>query len=63
MSKTSGSGVSVETWPLLSDLGVSEVHASCASLIPGRPDPFGFVTGQEKRTDRAKVRALKALIG
>lgn len=58
-----GSGVSIETWPLLAGLGAREIHASCASPLPDRPDMFGFVTGQEKRTDRAKVRALKALIG
>ena len=57
-----GSGVSVETWPLLAPLGVTEVHASCAVTLAGHPDPFGFVTGTEKRTDRARVRALKAAL-
>jgi len=57
-----GSGVSPATWPQLAPLAVTEVHASCAALIPGTPDAFGFVTGQEKRTDQAHVRALKNLI-
>ncbi len=58
-----GSGVTVETWPLLAGLGVTEVHASCAARVPGQPDRCGFVTGSEKRTDRAKVRALRAALG
>lgn len=59
-----GSGVSVQTWPLLSGLGVTEVHASCAIPLPQDPRLawFGYQTGHEKRTDRAKVAALKALI-
>ena len=59
-----GSGVSVETWPLLQGLGVTEVHASCAAPLPQDPRLvwFGYQTGQEKRTSRAKVAALKALI-
>ena len=59
-----GSGVSVQTWPALAGLGVTEVHASCAVALPSDPvlRAFGFETGAEKRTDRAKVAALKALI-
>lgn len=57
-----GSGVSVETWPLLKPLGITEVHASCAAPISGTPDAFGFVTGTERRTDRARVQALKAAL-
>jgi len=59
-----GSGVSVETWAALAPLGVTEVHASCASPLPSDPTlrAFGFETGAEKRTDRAKVAGLKALI-
>ena len=58
-----GSGITAETWPRLAGLGVNEVHASCAMTIPGQPDRFGFVTGNEKRTDSARVRALKAVLG
>ena len=62
LSVMPGSGVSVETWPLLAGLGVSEVHASCSTPIPSQPDAFGFVTGSEKQTDRAKVRVLKEVL-
>ncbi len=57
-----GSGVSVETWPMLAGLGVTEVHASCAVPVSGTADAFGFVTGAERRTDRARVAALKAVL-
>lgn len=57
-----GSGVSPDTWPLLAALPITEVHASCAAPLPGQADAFGFVTGQEKRTSRAAVRALKDLL-
>lgn len=64
LSVMPGSGVSAQTWPRLAHLGVTEVHASCASPLSatGKGLEFGFVTGSEKRTDRAKVAALKALI-
>ena len=58
-----GSGVSVETWPLLARLGVTEVHASCAAAVVCPADAFGFVSGAERRTDRGKVAALKAALG
>lgn len=54
-----GSGISPATWPLLKDLGVTEVHASCAAPIPGGPDPLGFATGQERRTRRDLVHLLR----
>ncbi len=57
-----GSGVSVETWPRLAGLGLTEVHASCAVAVGGAGDTFGFVTGGERRTDRARVAALKAAL-
>ena len=63
LSVMPGSGVSVETWPLLAGLGVREVHASCAVGLGGEADAFGFVTGAERRTDRARVAALKAVLG
>lgn len=57
-----GSGVSPATWPHLAGLDITEVHASCAAPLPGSADAFGFVTGQEKRTSRDLVRALKACL-
>ena len=63
LSVMPGSGVTVETWPLLAGLGVREVHASCAVGLGGGADAFGFVTGAEKRTDRSRVAALKAVLG
>ena len=65
LSVMPGSGVSVESWPLLAGLGVTEVHASCAApvMATGRAVEFGFVSGAERRTDRARVAALKAAIG
>ncbi len=63
LSVMPGSGVSVETWPLLAGLEVTEVHASCAVPLGGAADVFGFVTGAERRCDRAKVAALKAALG
>lgn len=59
-----GSGVSVETLPRLSHLPLREIHASCATALPsgGAALAFGFQSGSEKRTDRAKVAALKAVL-
>ncbi|GLS86322.1 copper homeostasis protein CutC [Cypionkella aquatica] len=59
-----GSGVSLETLPKLSHLGLREIHASCASALPsgGPAREFGFQSGTEKRTDRVKVAALKAAL-
>lgn len=63
LSVMPGSGVTVQSWPMLAGLGVTEVHASCTVAIAGQPDAFGFVTGAEKRTDRVQVAALKAVLG
>lgn len=68
LSVMPGSGVSPETWPLLSDLAISEVHASCSAAvsrtsIPDKAAEFGFVTGTERRAERGRVAALKAVIG
>ena len=63
LSVMPGSGVTVETWPLLAGLGVREVHASCAVGLGGKADAFGFVTGSERRTDRGRVAALRAMLG
>jgi len=59
-----GSGVSVQSWPQLAGLGVAEVHASCAGPLDWDPGlvAFGFQTGAEKRTEAARVAALKALV-
>ena len=59
-----GSGVSLETLPALSRLPLTEVHASCATTLPtgGQPLAFGFQSAHDKRTDRAKVAALKVAL-
>ncbi len=64
LSVMPGSGVSVATWPVLAGLGVHEVHASCAVPVKatGRGVEFGFVSGDERRTDRGVVAALKSVI-
>ena len=62
LSVMPGSGVTVDTWPLLAGLGVREVHASCAVALGGVADPFGFVTGAERRCERGRVAALKAVM-
>ena len=60
-----GSGVSVETLPVLRALPLVEVHASCAVVLAtgGKALEFGFQTAGDKRTDRAKVAALKVALG
>ena len=59
-----GSGISVETLPLLTQLPLKEIHASCAVPLPSGSQAlaFGFQTGLEKRTDPAKVAALKGAL-
>ena len=59
-----GSGVSVASLPRLCHLPLREVHASCAVAVPsgGEPLRFGFQSGNEKRTDRVVVAALKAAL-
>lgn len=59
-----GSGVSLETLPALRTLPLREIHASCAVALPsgGAALAFGFQAGAERRTDRAKVAALKAAL-
>lgn len=59
-----GSGISAETWPRLAHLRLTEVHASCAEPVaaPAQVLAFGFATGNEKRTSRGQVAALKALL-
>ncbi len=63
LSVMPGSGVTVQTWPLLAGLGVREVHASCAVGLGAKADAFGFVTGAERRCDRGRVAGLKAVLG
>ncbi len=61
-----GSGITLETVdPILARLPDADIHASCSS--PGAAEPenvlsLGFASGPLKRTDAAKVRALKARI-
>lgn len=59
-----GSGISAETLPRLSHLPLREIHASCAAPLPsgGQALAFGFQSGSEKRTDRARVAALKSAL-
>lgn len=59
-----GSGISVDTLGLLSQLPLTEIHASCARPLPsgGQALAFGFQTGAEKRSDSATVAALKAAL-
>ncbi|UVC09989.1 copper homeostasis protein CutC [Rhizobium sp. TH2] len=57
-----GSGISADNAAQFLDLGVSEIHASCSSLVPaveGRMVEFGFAPDTARHTDVAKVRALK----
>lgn len=65
LSIVPGSGVSLESWPFLEQLDISEVHASCAAPLPANETAlrFGFQTAGEKRTSRESVAALKAVIG
>jgi copper homeostasis protein len=53
-----GSGVSAETFNVLKGLPLREVHASCS--VEGMPTPLGF--GAPRRTDAARVAALKAAL-
>lgn len=59
-----GAGVSAETVAPLLSLPIAEVHASCSGPVP--PDPaalaFGFASPAARRTDAARVRALKAAL-
>lgn len=59
-----GAGISAQTVGPLLALGVTEVHASCAAPLP--PDPaalaFGFASPTTRRTDAARVAALKAAL-
>lgn len=59
-----GAGISAQTVAPLLALPVSEVHASCGGPFP--PDAkalaFGFARPDARRTDVARVRALKAAL-
>lgn len=59
-----GSGVSLDTLPRLRTLPLTELHASCAAPLPvgGQPLAFGFQSPNDKRTDGARVAALKAAL-
>lgn len=59
-----GSGVNLDTLPILARLPLTEIHASCAAALPaaGAPLAFGFQSLSDKRTDRARVAALKAAL-
>jgi copper homeostasis protein len=58
-----GSGVSAANAGILLALGVTELHASCSTPVDGvhgKLFDFGFQAEGARRTDAAKVRALKA---
>jgi copper homeostasis protein len=60
-----GSGVSAANAADFLALGVVELHASCSSpadVAGGKVLDFGFQAQDARRTDSAKVRALKAAI-
>ena len=60
-----GSGVSAENAAQLLALGVTELHASCSTPVEsagGKLLAFGFEPDAARRTDAAKVRALRDAI-
>ena len=61
-----GAGIDGRNVGTLLDLGVREVHASCsapAAPTAGRIADFGFAWPSARRTDAARVAALKAALG
>ncbi|MDQ2066535.1 copper homeostasis protein CutC [Xinfangfangia sp. CPCC 101601] len=56
-----GSGISAETAPLFTPLGITEIHGSCSRCVAvsGRAVDLGFGPANERRTDAALVQALK----
>lgn len=59
-----GSGIGPDSLPALAHLGCTEIHASCAAPVGGSAAglAMGFRSGAEKRTDPARVAALKAAL-
>jgi copper homeostasis protein len=60
-----GGGVAPETLPALSGLPLAEVHASCSEALPppdGKVAAFGFQPPGVRRTDAARVAALRAAL-
>lgn len=61
-----GSGISAGNAARILDLGVTEIHASCS--VPAEPgggkvEAFGFAGPSARRTDSARVAALRAALG
>lgn len=57
-----GAGISSDNVAALRKIGLHEIHASCSSpmgIPPGRIAAFGFQSPAARRTDPAKVAALK----
>ncbi len=56
-----GSGITADTVGALSHLALTEIHASCAAACPqsGPPVSFGFAPPTLRRTDAARVLALR----
>ena len=60
-----GSGISAENASEFLALGVAELHASCSTPVEparGRLLDFGFQSSTARRTDVAKVRALRQVL-
>lgn len=59
-----GAGISAATLDRLAHLPLTEVHASCSGPIAEDPvtTAFGFAMPGAKRTDAARVRALKTAL-
>lgn len=60
-----GAGVAPEALPALSRLPLAEVHASCSEPLPplgGKVAAFGFQPPGARRTDAARVAAMRAAL-
>ena len=60
-----GAGVAPETLPALSRLPLTEIHASCSEPLPppdGKVAAFGFQPPAARRTDAARVAAMRTAL-
>ncbi len=60
-----GAGIAPETLPAFSGLPLSEIHASCSEPLPppeGKVAAFGFQPPGARRTDPARVAAMRAAL-
>lgn len=67
-----GSGIDADNVAAFVDAGITEVHASCGTIAcdaADRPDAddrerrFGFTTAGQRRTDVARIQAIKTVLG